>query len=428
MPTIAVMLVQTLVGILETFYLGFLGTDVLAGVALVFPVWMLMTMTSGAGIGSGVGSAIARAFGSGRTADARALVRHAVVLAVGCGLAFTLGALVGGRLLFQALGGHGAALGAALAYSDWVFGAAVPVWIVNILSAALRGAGNVRIPAIVTLSGAMVLIPLSPLLIFGIGPLPGLGVAGAGLAVAIYYSGAALVLLRYIRNGGAGLALAHGRIEPRLMNDILKVGVLASVSALQVNLTALSVTGMVGRFGLEALAGYGLSSRLDYIMTPIVAGVGSAALPMVGMNLGAGNARRAKTIGWNAIAIGGAITEFLGIAAATLPWLWVGLFSTDPAVTAAGIDYLGIVAPVYGALGINVVTNMVGQGGGRPLWPLLAGTTRLIISVGLGWLATTYLHAPRDVLFYIIAAGAATSAAMCVSAHFFGATIRKGKE
>jgi hypothetical protein len=71
---------------------------------------------------------------------------------------------------------------------------------------------------------------------------------------------------------------------------------------------------------------------------------------------------------------------------------------------------------------------MVGQGGGRPLWPLLAGTTRLIISVGLGWLATTYLHAPRDVLFYIIAAGAATSAAMCVSAHFFGATIRKGKE
>ena len=174
LPTIGVLVAQTLVSVAETFYVSFLGTDALVGVALVFPVWMLMTMMAAGGIGSGVASSVARAAGAGRHEDADALVFHAVVIAVVFGLVFSIGVLSFGGDLFRALGGSGGALGAALVYSTFIFLAALPIWIVNLLSAALRGIGNVRVPALVTLIGAVVLVPLSPGFIFGVGPFRGL--------------------------------------------------------------------------------------------------------------------------------------------------------------------------------------------------------------------------------------------------------------
>ena len=201
LPTIAVLVAQTAVNIAEAYYVGFLGTDALAGVAMVFPVFMLMTMMSNGGIGSGVASAVARAVGAGRKDDADALVFHAIVIAIIFGAAFTLGTIRGGPMLYRALGGRSEALGAALQYSNYLFAGAIPVWIVNLQAAALRGSGNVKVPAIVTLVGALVLIPASPLLIFGLGPVPRLGIQGAGIAFALYYCGAMLVLLRYMTTG-----------------------------------------------------------------------------------------------------------------------------------------------------------------------------------------------------------------------------------
>src|SRR5206468_2718857 len=105
-----------------------------------------------------------------------------------------------GEALFGALGGRGEVLANALRYSSLVFGAAVPIWIVNLLAAALRGAGNVRIPAILTAVGAAMTLCLSPLLIFGGGPFPRFGVAGAGLAMIVYYVIAAAALIAYLRS------------------------------------------------------------------------------------------------------------------------------------------------------------------------------------------------------------------------------------
>src|SRR5580704_17403856 len=168
LPTMVVLLAQTAVNIAEAYYVGFLGTDALAGVAMVFPVFMLMTMMSNGGLGSGVASAVARAVGASRKDDADALVFHAVILAIVVGAVFTLGTIKGGPLLYRALGGKGEALDAALKYSNYLFAGAIPVWIVNLQAAALRGSGNVKVPAMVTLVGALVLIPASPILIFGL--------------------------------------------------------------------------------------------------------------------------------------------------------------------------------------------------------------------------------------------------------------------
>src|SRR5689334_18771885 len=172
LPTMTVLIAQTAVNIAEAWYVGFLGTEALAGAALVFPIFMLMTMMSNGGLGSGVASSVARAIGAGRRDDADALLFHAMVLAVIVGAVFTLAAIFAGPVLYRALGGSGEALAASIAYSNYLFAGAIPVWIVNLQAAALRGSGNVRVPALVTLVGALVTVPLSPILIFGLGPFP----------------------------------------------------------------------------------------------------------------------------------------------------------------------------------------------------------------------------------------------------------------
>jgi Na+-driven multidrug efflux pump len=255
LPVIAVLLLQTLVGVAETFYVSFLGTHALAGVALVFPVVMLMTMMSAGGIGGGVSSAVARSLGAGKTKDANALVLHALVLAIFFGLVFTAGLIAGGPALYRALGGSGRALDAALTYSCFVFMGSVPIWVLNQLAAALRGAGNVRTPAVISFVGAAILIPLSPGLIFGFGPLPALGIAGAGIAVTLFDSLAALALLWIVIKGRAGLTLRWAPLEARLFKQILGVGLLSAVGTFQLNATVVMVTGIVGLFGADALAG-----------------------------------------------------------------------------------------------------------------------------------------------------------------------------
>jgi Na+-driven multidrug efflux pump len=123
---------------------------------------MLMQMMSNGGIGGGFSSAVARALGANRHADADALVWHAIVLACAFGLIFTAAAFLGGPILYRAMGGEGPTLTAALTYSGVVFAGSIPIWITALLSSALRGAGNVNVPALVILSGAVILVPLSP--------------------------------------------------------------------------------------------------------------------------------------------------------------------------------------------------------------------------------------------------------------------------
>src|ERR1700736_4380965 len=200
-PNVLVMVAQASVGLIETYFVGKLGTSALAGVSLVFPAVMLMQMMSAGAMGGGISSAIARALGSGRRADADALVLHALAIAVTFGLAFMVALIFGGRWLYAAMGGSGAALDAALTYSNVVFSGAVLPWLYNSLANVIRGTGTMAVPAIVTFAGVAVLIPLSPCLIFGIGPFPALGVAGGAYAVVAFYLVGSLAFAVYLLSG-----------------------------------------------------------------------------------------------------------------------------------------------------------------------------------------------------------------------------------
>jgi putative MATE family efflux protein len=427
LPTMVVLLAQTAVNIAEAYYVGFLGTDALAGVALVFPVFMLMTMMSNGGLGSGVASAVARAVGAGRKHDADALVFHALILAVIFGALFTLGTIRGGPALYRALGGQNQALDAALKYSNYLFAGAIPVWIVNLQAAALRGSGNVRVPATVTLVGAMVLIPASPILIFGFGPIPRLGIGGAGIAFAVYYGAAMLVLLRYMASGRSSLTVRFVPLQRRLFADILKVGIPTAFNTVLTNLTVILVTGAVGLFGTKALAAYGIASRLDYVMIPILFGVCTAVLTMVGVNIGAGQIARARKIAWISSLVGLALTGTIGLLVAVFPMLWLHLFSHDPDVLSTGATYLRIVAPAYGALGFGFVIAFAAQGVGHVLWPFVAVAARLLLAAGFGWIAVGYFGGRIATLALMVAASLVVYAAICAVAMISGAVWRSDR-
>lgn len=427
-PTIVVLVVQTMVGVAETYWVSFLGTAALAGVALVFPVSMLMTMMANGGIGGAVASAVARAAGAGRKEDANALVMHALILAIVFGSLFTGGALALGPGIYHVLGGRGAALEAAVKYSTFLFMGAIPAWIMNLFSSALRGVGNVRVPALLSFVGALIVIPLSPAFIFGFGPIPRFGIAGAGMAVTVYYVLADIALFAYLISGRSSLILEKSRIEFRLFRDILRVGLVSAVGAIQPNLTVAIITGVVGQFGATALAGYGISSRLDYVLIPILFGFGTGIVTMVGTNMGAGNLARAKRVAWIGVAVGFAIAETIGAVAAFSPTLWLHLFTQDSGVVATGALYLHRVAPIYGAVAVTMMLNFAAMGGGRVIWPFLAGTARLVISAGLGWLAVTQWGFDLPGLFAIVAIGIVVGALVSLTATIKGKVWRIGVE
>jgi putative MATE family efflux protein len=388
-PNMLVMLAQSAVGLVEAYFVGKLGTDALAGVALVFPLLMLMQMMSAGAMGGGISSAVARALGSGRRADANALALHALVIALGFGLAFTIAVLLGGRSLYAAMGGSGASLDAALTYSGVVFAGAILVWLFNSLANVIRGSGNMAVPALVTCIGVVVLIPLSPCLIFGLGPLPRFGVAGGAVAVLIYYAAGSIALAAYLRSPRSIVRLSVRGIRLRwlLFRDILRVGLVAALITVQTNLTIAIATGLVGAFGAAAIAGYGTGARLEYLLVPLVFGLGGPLVAMVGTNIGAGRNDRALRAAWIGAAIAAGLCETIGLTAAIVPHAWLSLFGTEPAMLDAGTRYLQTVGPAYGLFGLGMALYFASQGAGRLLWPLLANFARLLIAAIGGYLA-----------------------------------------
>jgi putative MATE family efflux protein len=386
-PNVLVMVAQASVGLVETYFVGQLGTDALAGVSLVFPAVMLMQMMSAGAMGGGIASAIARALGGGRRADADALVLHALAIAIVFGLAFTAALLAGGRGLYSVMGGSGAALDAALVYSNVVFAGAILIWLYNSLANIIRGTGNMAVPAAVTCAGVAVLVPLSPCLIFGLGPFPALGVAGGAAAVLVFYFAGSLALAGYIWLGRSVVAFRSGRLHWPLFYDILKVGAVAALITVQTNLTIAIATGLVGQSGGAAIAGYGTASRLEYLLIPLVFGLGGPLIALVGTNIGAGRPERALRAAWIGAGIGAGLCEVIGLAAAAFPAAWLSLFDTDPAMLDAGTRYFHLVGPVYGVFGLGMGLYFAAQGAGRLLWPLLANMARLVIAAAGGWLA-----------------------------------------
>lgn len=385
-PNVFAMVATALVAVAETVYVGLLGLPQLAGIALVFPMVMLQQMMSAGAMGGGISSAISRALGAGNTERAEALARHAVVVGLSAGLVFTVLFLSSGAAIYSLLGGRDAVLDQAIVYSNTVFLGAIFIWLMNTLASILRGTGNMLVPSYMLLAVAAAQVALGGVLGLGLGPIPRFGMAGVAMGQVIAYGAGMIFLAAYLLSGKARIRLRpHGVLRWEMFSDILKVGALACVSPVQSVLTVLAMTGFIAGFGAEALAGYGIGARLEFLLVPITFAIGVSSLPMVGMAMGAGDAGRARRVAWTSGFLAAGLLGAIGAAVAFKPTIWSTMFTDNAGALSVAHDYLRAAGPAYAFLGLGLALYFAAMGSGTILGPVLAQTLRLIVIAIGGW-------------------------------------------
>src|ERR1043166_1498877 len=329
-PNILTLLAFAGVITFDGFFLGRIGTNALAGASLAFPWVMMVLQTTNSGMGAGVSSAVARALGAGRRDRADALVFHALLLALAIAPIFSTGLLIGAPFLFRWVAGRDEMLADALAYADVALGGAVVICVSNLLGNAVRGTGNMSFPAAVLIGCVIVHIAISPVLIFGFGPLPALGPAGASWGIVIPFAGGSAIMIWYLRSR-AVVRLNFRGVTPRweLFADILKVGVPGLINIAITNLSVVALTGIAGQLGRDTALGYAMGARLEYIMQPIAFGFGTAIVAMVGTNWGAQQYRRARAVAWTGATTVALVCGTIGLIVALQPGLGVGLLRAE---------------------------------------------------------------------------------------------------
>jgi Na+-driven multidrug efflux pump len=220
----------------------------------------------------------------------------------------------------------------------------------------------------------------------------------------LYYVIGSAIFVWYIWSGRG--VLTPSRVPPKLtwapMRDILGVGLASTISSVSTNVTIATATGLAGLVGPAAVAGYGTGARLEYLLVPLVFGLGAPVAAMVGTSIGAGRRDRALKVAWTGAAMAFGITEAIGLLAALFPAVWLAPFGNDPKMIEVGTSYLRIVGPVYGFFGAGLLLYFASQGAGRVGWAVLIAVARVVIAAGGGWLAVRSLGGSTG-LFAVLA-------------------------
>jgi len=404
-PNVIALSAGTCVVIAETSYIGRLGVEPLAAMALVFP-FVILTMTmSGGAMGGGVASAIARALGAGDVDRASTLAGHALLIGVCFGLSFMLGMLIFGPALLVLLGGRDNVLANAVGYSQVFFGGAVLPWLMNSMAGILRGTGNMKLPSLMILGSAVLQVIFGGALGLGLGPIPQFGMRGVAAGSLLAFLTSTFVMSWYLFSGRARLVPRIKGLQVRwaMLADILKVGLISCFSPLQSVLTLSIFTHLLTRFGTEILAGYGIGARLEFMLTSVAFAFGIASVPMVGMAIGAQQISRARRVALTAGLLSFISVGLVATLIAIFPDVWINIFTEDPSVRAASSQYLSTAAPMYAFIGLAMSCYFSSQGAAKVLGPVLAQSARLLfIAVGGWWMSQR--HAPAADFFILAAA------------------------
>lgn len=400
----------TVVTSVDAHFVGRLGADALAGLALVFPMLMLMQQMANFSMGGALTAAVARAIGAGRREDAAALVLHGLIIAGVIAALFTSVFLLVGPSLYAFMGGSGAILAAAIDYSNAIFAGAFAYWLLSTLTSVVRATGQVALLAWVYVAAEILHIGLVPLLVFGSGPVPSLGIAGAGVATVVSFTASSAVLALHLVSGRAAVRLTLRGVPLRtsLFRDILRTGVPLSLTPVLNNLSLALLTGYASTLGAAALAGVGAAVRLEYLMYPVVFGLGATVVAMVGTNVGAGQFARAIRIAWIAAGLGGVASGIIALLAMAWPQAWISLFTAAPEVGAIAAPYLVVAALGYAFIGMNTLVQAF-QAMGQTFWPLAANASRAVVIAVGGWLVLGVVGGGVIGLAVVTAAGLAVA-------------------
>ena len=412
-PTTLLAAVQSCAMLVETWLAARQGTAALAGWAVVLPFALLIQQMSAGAMGGGVVSAIARALGAGRREEASALVVHALAIALCGGMLFVVLLAVFPYTLLGLIGGPEAAATAA-PYAILLFGlGAIPTWLANTLASVLRGGGRHALSARVMLGTATAY----PFLAWALMEPAGMGLPGAGLAMAMTQTVAAVAQGVVVLAGGAGFRpTLRVRLQGALFSRILSVGLVACMMAAISNLTTILVTARLAAHGAAAVAAYGVSARLEFLMIPLAFGVGSALTALVGRAVGAGDWETARRTAWTGASLALAVTGAVGLWVTLFPSATARAFASDPEVVTIATTALSVVGPAMPAFGVGMALYFASMGAGRMRWPVAAALARIGLAVGGGWIATDLLGLGLTGQFVAVALGITAYGVLCASA------------
>lgn len=379
LPVLASFVLQSLFQLADLFWVGRLGGTAIAGLSIAISTFFV-TLALGMTCGTGALALIAQAYGRGDRGAVPALFQQALWMAVALGSTLWLAAFIGARPFVGAFTDDPAVLEAGTAFFRIYAATFLAQLLLMVVSMCFRAVGDFITPTVLMGLGVTLNMALDPLLIFGIGPFPRMGIAGAALAT-VFTQVVTLGLVAWLVVGprpGRALALRRPLVlRGDLMLRMLRIGVPTGVQFLLFAAMTWLTYWVVRPYGGEATAAVGVGFRIVETGALPVVSVGAAVSSLVGQNYGAGRFARVRAAALCGMAYGGVITVAEFALLAWQPRVWVSLFTGDAAVQAIGAQYLSIVGLNLVMLGVAHPVIFAGQGLGRTLLPLLAQVLRL---------------------------------------------------
>lgn len=386
---------NTMFNVVDTYYGGRVSTEALAALSLSFPVFFLI-IAVGAGISTGATALIGHAIGAGDHEEASHLAGQTISFGLANGVLVTLLGFSLAPALFTLLGGSGTVLRLALSYMGTIFSGSVFFLANFVLSAILNATGDTRSFRNFLVAGCLLNLLLDPWFLYGGFGVPAFGFAGIGWATVLIQALGSLYLFARVKRSGLMSAFGWRDLFPkrRAYLELCKQGFPSSLNMMTVGIGIFVITWFVARYGRDAVAAYGIATRIEQIALLPIMGMNVATLALVAQNSGAGQLERViETIGKALKA--GIMLMTAGTAAAYLcarPLL--ALFTADRNVIGIGVSYLRIESFVFIAYVILYTSVSVLQGLKRPAFPLAIGLLRQIVlplpvfyflAVTMGW-------------------------------------------
>lgn len=378
---------QTLYFLADLYFVGRLGKEALAGVAVAGNLAMfVVALTQSLGVGAT--ALIAQALGRRDRDRAELLFNQALVLSHLVGLVFGVTTFALRHAYTRWLAADPATAAQGARYLDWFVPALFLQFVLVAMGAALRGQGDLKVPTVIQVATVLVNIALAPVLMFGWPVGPRLGVAGAALASFIAIALGCVAFTAYFQRAGSVLRIRapQWRPQPRLWMDMLKIGLPAGGEFVLLTAYMVLVYDIMRPFGAAAQAGFGVGGRvMQSLFLPAVA-IAFATAPVVGQNFGARLGARVREAFYSAASMAALVMLALTLLCSLAPEAIVRVFNRDPAVVAYGSEYLRIVSWNYISSGIVFVSGSVFQGLGNTLPPLAASSLRLVFFALPGYL------------------------------------------
>mgnify|MGYP001822589481 FL=1 len=390
---------------IDTYFLGMVGDEALAAYSFGFPILMIVTSVA-IGLGAGTSSVVARAIGAENTERARRLVTDSLILSFVVIGTISIVGIFTIDPLFRLLGVPEDMLPTMRVFMTILYGG-VPFVVVGMVGmASMRATGDTVLPGKLMIGGAILNVVIDPLLIFGLGPFPEMGLYGAATAGLTARFTVFVVTVYFLRYRLDMISFDKPDREELLSSwrDILHVGVPAAATNVIVPVGTALITAMIARYGPEAVAGFGVASRIESMVLVIYYAMSSIIGPFVGQNLAAGKGDRIqqslRLCAVFCVLSGLAMAALLALGSGFLP----GLFSDNPAVTDVTRLFLWIAPIGYGAYGIVMVVNAAFNGLGNPMPGVVISVTRIVaLYVPLAFLGKALYGIPGVFGAYAIA-------------------------